>query len=123
MNQHNNISLTLATSVVAPAYSRLKVVTGGLVDLAAAADGTLWIGTNLQDADQTVVGRDTVAIQGKFTGIHYAINGAATAIAAGDAIQAADSGKVAKYSAGTKIGIALSPSTAVGDVFKVIYQY
>jgi len=119
MNQNTNYSLQLASAVVAPAYRRLKVVASGLADLAGATD--VFVGTNLQDADATVVGRNIAAVQGKTIGIHYATYGTSTALAAGDGIQGAAAGKITKLAAGTQIGVALQAAAADGDVIHVIY--
>lgn len=119
MNHNTVISLPVAASTTISAFLRVKVGASAKVAAADAADTA--IGTNLQDIDSTVVGRDIASVQLlNGGGIHYATYGTSTALSQGDPIVAADGGKVTK-GAVSPIGVALESASASGDVIRVLY--
>lgn len=119
MNPNDIISLQVKDSATVAAYRRVKVIAGARVEASGASDST-FIGTNLQDIDSTVVGRNIAAVQLKGHGIHYATYGTTTALSAGDEIVGAASGKVTKGSS-SPIGVALESAAADGDIIRVVY--
>ena len=118
MNPNTTISLQVKASTTVAAFRRLMVGASALVEPAGASDN--WIGTNQQDVDSTVPGRNICAVQLKNAGIHYATYGTSTALAAGDEIVGAAAGKVTK-GASSPIGVALQAATADGDIIRVVY--
>lgn len=118
MNHSNVISLPVKASTTISAHIRVKVGASAKVEPAGASD--TFIGTNLQDCDSSVVGRDVSAVQLLGTGIHYATYGTSTALSAGDEIVGAANGKITK-GASSPIGVALESATADGDIIRVIF--
>lgn len=114
MNQNNIFSLPAAATDLVP-FRRVKMTSTG-VNYAGATDAA--IGTLLpgDPGDET-----QAAIQGSECGLHFATVGSATAIAVGDEIEGAASGKVVKKASGTAIGVATEASTASDDVIRVRY--
>lgn len=115
MNLNNVISLPANAALTA--YTAVKLLSTGKVDAAGAADKV--IGVVLQDCDPaTKPIADIHLING--TGIMYMNTGSATAIAAGDEVEQAASGKVVKFNSGTKVGVALQPSSAADTTIRVL---
>jgi hypothetical protein len=118
MNPNETISLQVKDATTVAAYRRLKIGASARVEPAGASD--TWIGTNLQDVDSTVVGRNISSVQLKKNGIHYATYGTSTALSAGDEIVGAAGGKITKGAA-SPIGVALESASADGDIIRVLY--
>ena len=116
MNQNNVISLPANAAL--SAYTLVKLLSTGKVDVAGAADKT--IGSVLQDCDPST-GRNIADIHLlNGTGISYLTVGNATAIAVGDEVEQLASGQVGKFVAGTKVGQALQAATSSGSVIRVL---
>lgn len=117
MNPANVISYPLKASTTLSAHLRVKITTDG-VEAAGASDQE--VGTILNDADASVVGRDHASIAlAKNYGVHYLTYGTSTALAAGDTLVRAANGKVTK-GASSPIGVALQSAAADGDIIRAI---
>jgi hypothetical protein len=119
MNTNNVVSLRAGEDV--GIHLRVKVGTGGLLEVADAAEAAEVIGHNAYapiDYDQA--GRDTAAVQIKNGGILYAV--AAGVIAVGAKFKGADGGKIQDHGgSGTAEGVVLQAAAADGDIIQVIY--
>ena len=94
----------------------LVVFTATGVDLAVAASPINKVaGTNLHPV---AVGKAAAVALRQAFGLHYVTVGDATAIAAGDELELGAAGKVVKYAAGTKIGIAREPSGGIDSIIR-----
>jgi hypothetical protein len=118
MNQNSIISLPANAALTA--YTNVKLLATGKVDLAGATDKV--IGVVLQDCDPAT-GRniaDIHLING--TGIMYQTVGNATAIAVGDEVEQVAGGTIGKYTTGTKVGVALQACSAsgAGSIIRVL---
>lgn len=116
MNNNNIISLPANAALAA--YTNVKLLATGKVDVAGAADKA--IGSVLQDCDPAT-GRsiaDITLFNG--AGIMYQTVGNATAIAVADEVEQLAGGLIGKYVAGTKVGVALQPATSAGSIIRVI---
>lgn len=120
MNPNNIINLPAAAAAVIPAHRRVKIVSGKAT---LCADTDLingGIGTNLQDVDAAVPGRDICAILRRTAGIHYAT--ASGNIAADAEFTADNNGKIKTVGGGTAIGKVLEAVTGGdGSIVRVVY--
>lgn len=114
MNSYNVISENADTDITA--HILVKFTATGV---AIAGTGDNVCGTNLNDV---LLGKAASVALRKAFGLHYVTVGNATAIAAGDELEQLAAGKVGKFAAGTKIGIAREPSTASGSIIRA-YLY
>ena len=114
MNHNNVISLPNSGTALT-AFTRVKVGAGPVVLPAEAVD--LAIATVLHDTAADGMA-DLQLIRGT---CHYATIGSATAIAAGDELEAAASGRLVKKSGGTAIAVALQAATDTGHIIRVVY--
>lgn len=117
-----NDSLTpsyTASSGALSAYRRVKLHTDGKILYAGIGD--ICIGTLLCDIDSAVPARDTGGVMRPAVGLSYAVYDGATALAVGDEIEAAASGKITKRVTGRSIGVAKETASADGDTIRVIY--
>ncbi len=116
MNQNNVISLPANAAL--SAYTLVKVLATGKVDVAGAADKV--IGSVLVDCDPAT-GKGIADIHlTNGTGVMYVTVGNATAIAVGDEVEQLASGKIGKFVAGTKVGVALQPATSADTIIRVL---
>jgi hypothetical protein len=117
-NEQNTISLTALDTFAHG--QRVKISTGGAAAVAAAADAAKVIGTVVyHGASAATVGRDTIAVLRKSSGIHPAI--ASGAITAGTEIKGDDGGKVQFANGSNPEGVALESATSDGQFISVLY--
>lgn len=114
MNINPIISLPAGAALVAS--RRVKVDNAGAVVYAGAADRA--IGTTLQDyASGTAA--DIHLVSGG--GLHFATIGSNTAVAKGDALEAAADGQLVKQNLGKVVAVALEGSSSTGSIIRVVY--
>lgn len=120
MNDSMTPSFTAKASTALTAFRRVKFNSTDTIEYAGPAD--VAIGTILSDIDAAVPARDTGGVLRIAAGIHFATYDGATALAAGDELEAVANGKVTKRVTGRRIGIAKESASADGDIIRVIYE-
>lgn len=119
MLDSNRLSFASNSGALA-AYRRVKLNSSGKLEYAGASD--IALGTLQTDIDTAEPSKTFGAVMQHAFGIHYATYGSATALAVGDEIEAAASGKVTKRVTGARAGIALETAAADGDIIRVVYD-
>lgn len=114
MNTQPVFSVPASATDLVP-FRRMKMTATGAAYAGAAdiAIGTLLPGDPGHESQ--------AAIQDLFTGLHFATIGNATAVAVGDALEAAANGKLVKKTTGDTVAFALEAASAADDVIRVKY--
>lgn len=116
MNSYNVQSFIAATDLTA--HTTVKIdATGKAAAAGVGGAGDKAIGSVLQDAK---AGKACdVALFGSYP-THDLTVGNATAVVPGDEIEFLAAGKVGKFAAGTKVGVALQGSIEAGSIIEVL---
>lgn len=118
MNVPHTLSIPAGEAI--GSHLRVKIHTGGKCFIAAAADAAKVVGHNAYGpVDNTVTGRDIVALQQKNAGICYAVAAEQLAVAA--EFKGADGGKIQAVGGGTAEGVLLQAAAGDGSIVEVLY--
>jgi hypothetical protein len=113
MNSNNVQSRIAATDL--SAFTLVMLDATGKAAVAGATDR--WIGSVLQDAK---AGKAVdLALRNGYP-CHDLITGNATAIVPGDEVEQLAAGKIGKFAAGTKVGVAIQGSVEAGSQIEVM---